>query len=91
VLIGHAEWVDSAHPKIRVDVFISYAGPDRPWAEWPAWRLEQDGVSVELAAWEWSAGANFVPCGLFSCYIEFWCDTFQATIPADRGGPKGLG
>jgi TIR domain len=44
----------------RVDMFISYAGPDRPWAEWAAWQLEQAGISVELAAWEWSAGENFV-------------------------------
>ncbi|WP_251801543.1 FxSxx-COOH system tetratricopeptide repeat protein [Paractinoplanes hotanensis] len=44
----------------RVDVFISYAGPDRPWAEWAAQQLERRGMSVELAAWDWGAGDNFV-------------------------------
>ncbi|AGZ40120.1 FxSxx-COOH system tetratricopeptide repeat protein [Actinoplanes friuliensis] len=44
----------------RVDVFISYAGPDRPWASWAAQQLERAGMSVELTPWDWSAGDNFV-------------------------------
>ncbi|MEU4560089.1 FxSxx-COOH system tetratricopeptide repeat protein [Actinoplanes sp. NPDC023936] len=44
----------------RIDVFISYAGPDRPWANWAAQQLERAGMSVELTAWDWSAGDNFV-------------------------------
>ena len=43
-----------------VDFFVSYAGPDRPWAEWVAQQLERHDFAVELAAWDWSAGDNFV-------------------------------
>jgi hypothetical protein len=41
-------------------VFISYAGPDRAWAEWVAWHLTEAGWSVELDVWNWAAGDNFV-------------------------------
>ncbi|WP_309232055.1 tetratricopeptide repeat protein [Micromonospora tarensis] len=41
-------------------LFISYAGPDRPWAEWVAWQLEQAGYVVELDLWDWAAGDNSV-------------------------------
>ncbi|MET7880818.1 FxSxx-COOH system tetratricopeptide repeat protein, partial [Micromonospora profundi] len=41
-------------------LFISYAGPDRPWAEWVAWHLEQAGYVVELDLWDWAAGDNSV-------------------------------
>ena len=44
----------------RTDFFISYAGADRAWAEWVAWQLTDGGYTVELAAWDWSAGRNFV-------------------------------
>jgi hypothetical protein len=44
----------------RKDLFISYAGPDRPWAEWAAWQLEKAGYSVELDVWDWAAGDNAV-------------------------------
>jgi tetratricopeptide (TPR) repeat protein len=43
-----------------VDVFVSHAGRDRPWAEWVAWQLEDAGLSVELDYWDWKAGENFV-------------------------------
>ena len=43
-----------------VDVFVSHAGRDRPWAEWVAWQLEHVGLSVELDYWDWKAGENFV-------------------------------
>ncbi|MDG4809168.1 FxSxx-COOH system tetratricopeptide repeat protein [Micromonospora sp. WMMD1120] len=41
-------------------LFISYAGPDRAWAEWVAWQLEQAGYVVELDLWDWAAGDNSV-------------------------------
>ena len=43
-------------------VFVSHAGRDRAWAEWAAWQLEHAGwdVAVELDAWDWGAGDNFV-------------------------------
>ncbi|MCO8271667.1 tetratricopeptide repeat protein [Actinoplanes sp. TRM 88003] len=44
----------------RPDVFISYAGADRPWAEWAAQELVRTGFVVEIAAWDWAAGDNFV-------------------------------
>jgi tetratricopeptide (TPR) repeat protein len=43
-----------------VDVFVSHAGRDRPWAEWVAWQLDRAGLSVELDYWDWKAGENFV-------------------------------
>ncbi|MFD4510686.1 toll/interleukin-1 receptor domain-containing protein [Streptomyces sp. NPDC058457] len=41
-------------------VFISYAGPDRGWAQWVAWHLHDAGHRVVLDVWDWSAGDNFV-------------------------------
>ncbi|MFD8819898.1 toll/interleukin-1 receptor domain-containing protein [Streptomyces sp. NPDC059627] len=41
-------------------VFISYAGPDRVWAEWVAWHLHDAGRRVVLDVWDWSAGDNLV-------------------------------
>ncbi|WP_345541648.1 FxSxx-COOH system tetratricopeptide repeat protein [Phytohabitans rumicis] len=43
-----------------VDVFVSYAGPDRPWAEWVAAQVIGAGLSVELDVWDWAAGSNAV-------------------------------
>ncbi|KOX33346.1 MULTISPECIES: FxSxx-COOH system tetratricopeptide repeat protein [unclassified Streptomyces] len=40
--------------------FISYAGPDRPWAEWVAWHLERAGHEVTLDVWDWRTGDDFV-------------------------------
>lgn len=40
--------------------FISYASPDRPWAEWVGWHLEQVGHTVILDVWDWAAGDDFV-------------------------------
>lgn len=49
----------------RRDFFISYAGRDRPWAEWVAWQLEHaEGAggpfSVHLDVWDWPVGRNWV-------------------------------
>ena len=44
----------------RTDFFISYAGADRAWAEWVAWQLIDGGYTVELDAWDWTAGQNAV-------------------------------
>jgi hypothetical protein len=50
----------SAEQPDRTDLFISYAGPDRAWAEWAAAQLEASGYTVELDVWDWAAGDNFV-------------------------------
>jgi hypothetical protein len=44
----------------RTDFFISHAGADRPWAEWVAWQLTDAGYTVELDAWDWPVGQNFM-------------------------------
>jgi tetratricopeptide (TPR) repeat protein len=44
----------------RTDFFISHAGADRAWAEWVAWQLTDAGYTVELDAWDWAAGRNFM-------------------------------
>ncbi|MFG1871106.1 FxSxx-COOH system tetratricopeptide repeat protein [Micromonospora arborensis] len=49
-----------ASAAIGEKLFISYAGPDRAWAEWVAWQLEQAGYVVELDLWDWAAGDNSV-------------------------------
>ena len=41
-------------------VFVSHAGADLAWAEWVAWQLQDAGYEVELDAWHWGAGENFV-------------------------------
>ncbi|MEU1619102.1 FxSxx-COOH system tetratricopeptide repeat protein, partial [Streptomyces sp. NPDC005722] len=41
-------------------LFVSYASPDRAWAEWVAWHLTDAGYDVELDAWHWGAGENFI-------------------------------
>jgi tetratricopeptide (TPR) repeat protein len=40
-------------------VFISYAGVDRPWAEWARWHLRHAGIDTELDC-AGRAGDNFV-------------------------------
>ncbi|MFG3461999.1 FxSxx-COOH system tetratricopeptide repeat protein, partial [Streptomyces sp. NPDC047853] len=40
--------------------FVSYAGPDRVWAEWVGWQLKQAGHQVELDRWDWRTGDDFV-------------------------------
>ena len=44
----------------RADFFVSHAGADRPWAEWVAWQLTDAGYTVELDAWHWPVGQNFM-------------------------------
>ncbi|MBL7492795.1 toll/interleukin-1 receptor domain-containing protein [Frankia sp. AgB1.9] len=41
-------------------LFISVAGPDRPWARWIAQRLMAAGYEVEYDEWSWPAGSSFV-------------------------------
>ncbi|SEK95832.1 FxSxx-COOH system tetratricopeptide repeat protein [Streptacidiphilus jiangxiensis] len=50
---------DGADEK-TVRFFISHAGPDRAWAEWVAWQLEEAGYLTELDCWDWGAGDNFI-------------------------------
>jgi hypothetical protein len=40
--------------------FISYAQPDRRWAEWIAWLLEEKGYRVLVQAWDFVPGSNWV-------------------------------
>ena len=44
----------------KKDFFISYTGADRQWAEWIAWRLEEEGYSTILQAWDFHSSSNFV-------------------------------
>ncbi|WP_396230058.1 toll/interleukin-1 receptor domain-containing protein, partial [Frankia sp. CpI1-P] len=37
----------------RQRVFISVAGPDRPWARWIAQHLRRAGYEVEYDEWTW--------------------------------------
>jgi len=58
-----ATGVDSpvdAHVSDGADVFVSYAGVDRAWAEWISWQLEGGGHRVVLRAWDFAAGSNLV-------------------------------
>ena len=40
--------------------FISYRTPDRAWAEWIAWQLEEAGFASRLQAWEFRPGQDFI-------------------------------
>ena len=42
------------------DFFISYAGVNRPWAEWIAVELERAGYSTVLQAWDFRPGTDFM-------------------------------
>src|SRR5260370_17357846 len=44
----------------RKQFFISYTSADRPWAEWIAWQLEQEGYTTLIQAWDFAPGSNFV-------------------------------
>jgi TIR domain len=41
------------------DFFVSYTQADRPWAEWIAWVLEEDGYRVLVQAWDFVPGSNW--------------------------------
>jgi hypothetical protein len=42
------------------DFFISYTRKDTQWAEWIAYVLEENGLSVIIQAWDFRPGKNFV-------------------------------
>jgi hypothetical protein len=42
------------------DFFVSYAQPDREWAEWIAWQLEETSYRVLIQAWDMVPGSNWV-------------------------------
>jgi hypothetical protein len=44
----------------RLDFFISYSSTDEDWASWIGWILEEQGFSLTIQAWDFSAGSNFV-------------------------------
>src|SRR5512144_3118042 len=44
----------------RVDFFVSHVGRDQVWAEWLAWQLTEAGYNVDLDAWDWAPGQDFV-------------------------------
>lgn len=42
------------------DFFISYRGADKNWAEWIAWQLEESGYWVDIQAWDFRPGHDFI-------------------------------
>jgi len=42
------------------DFFVSYAQPDKEWAEWVAWQLEEVPYRVLIQAWDMVPGSNWV-------------------------------
>ena len=44
----------------KKDFFISYTGKDKGWAEWIAWKLEEEGYSTIIQAWDFRPSTNFV-------------------------------
>ncbi len=45
---------------VTINFFVSYNSADRPWAEWIAWILEEQGYSVIIQAWDFRPGGNFI-------------------------------
>jgi hypothetical protein len=89
-----------------LDVFISYATPDRAWATWVAAQAEAAGLTVELDAWDWGVGSNFVlrmsdsltrakhlVALLSEAYFEahrFTREEWTAVVAMDRAGENRL-
>ncbi len=79
----------------RVDFWLSYAGRDRDWADWIAWQLVNAGYSVELDAWDGTAGRS--PAALTAEALEradrmlmlFSAAYFQQWALASPDGPAG--
>jgi formylglycine-generating enzyme required for sulfatase activity len=42
------------------DFFISYHSSDRPWAEWIAWVLEENGYTTRLRHWDFRPDGNII-------------------------------
>lgn len=42
------------------DFFISFTRPDKQWAEWIAWCIEEEGYSVIIESWDFAVGRDFV-------------------------------
>jgi len=87
--------------KSDVDCFISYAGPDRRWAEWIAWQLEDVGFTTLVAGWDFVPGLNLVAAMeegirrakrviavLSQSYVgsAYTTEEWQAAIAADPAG-----
>jgi cellulose biosynthesis protein BcsQ len=83
-----------AHSR-RVDFWLSYAGRDRDWADWIAWQLVNAGYSVELDAWDGTAGRS--PAALTAealgradrMLMLFSAAYFQQWALASPDGPAG--
>ena len=64
----------------QLRIFISYAQADRQWAEWIAWQLEAGGHSVQLKAWDFVEGSNFVT--LMNKALQ-WADVTMPLLSSD--------
>jgi tetratricopeptide (TPR) repeat protein len=42
------------------DFFISYTAADKAWAEWIAWELKDFGFTVDIQAWNFRPGQDFI-------------------------------
>ncbi len=42
------------------DFFVSYTSADKAWAEWIGYVLEEEGFAVDIQAWDFRPGNNFV-------------------------------
>jgi hypothetical protein len=89
----------------RRDFFISFASPDREWAEWIATRLERRGYSTVYQSADFRAGSNFLHemheavdnadrliAVLSPDYLRSdYCEAeWQAFFARDRNGRRGL-
>jgi TIR domain/SIR2-like domain len=55
-----SESAEGANQSDQIDFFVSYTSPDRAWAEWIAWQLEDFGYSTAIQAWDSLPGYDFV-------------------------------
>lgn len=60
MVIGGHRQAGAEQAVADVDFFVSHAGPDRVWAEWVAWHLQEAGYTVELGARDWAPGDDFI-------------------------------
>ena len=47
-------------PQGQADFFVSFSNHDKPWADWIAWVLDEQGYTIIYQPWDFAPGTNFV-------------------------------
>lgn len=66
--------------RAKPDFFVSYAAPNRDWAEWIAWQVEDVGFRVLLQDWDNVPGSNWL--GAMQDAVQYATRTIAVLSPA---------